>query len=373
MKQRIATLALALLAVPSAASANTITDARADLGEETYELRVQAEADLGEPRIRTSPGFVRVWFPGMNSVSLDRDGDGAAIRFVRIRPGYEDTAVTIIRLGDMRRLSADEVVVTRDGPVARISIPRAALPQVAAIAAAETAAPAPVEARQPETASAEASPEPAAEPEAVEAEEEASAPPLALTRSSDAQPLPASDGPSTTVILLVLTLLLGGGYLALRTVQKKIGKAGPRRDIDIIAQKRIGGKHQLLVVRALGEDHLLAVHAGRTEKIASMPAPRGGDEGGGELSEESDLLPFLRLGAGEDEERPQTLHRASSRKKVEDRPRFGAELMKLVGDRGRADSVSLSGGLGGGLGGGAASAPSEAVAGLLRLREKLGR
>lgn len=369
MKQVNTLLALALLATPSLASANTITDARGDLGDDAYEVRVQAEADLGQPRVRTSPGFVRVWFPGMNSVSIDRDGDGSAIRFVRIRPGYEDTAVTIIRLGDMRRVDPDEVRITREGAVARIRIPRAVLPEIAPPAPAPVAETATVEETTDDAA--EAAEEPPAEAAvATETEtetEEAAAPPLALTRQSDAQPLPVGDGPSTTVILLVLTLLLGGGYFALRAVQKKIGKAGPRRDIEVIAQKRIGGKHQLLVVRALGEDHLLAVHAGRTEKIASMPAPSAGEAGDGE-SEENDLLPFLRLGAGEETD-AQTLHRAvtrkaAARKNVEERPRFGAELMKLVGDRGRSDSVSLSGGV---------AAPSEAVAGLLRLREKLGR
>ena len=54
---------------------------------------------------------------------------------------------------------------------------------------------------------------------------------------------------------------------------KKTGKAGPVSDIEIISTKRIGNKHQLLVVRALGEDHLLSINAGRTDRITSLPTP----------------------------------------------------------------------------------------------------
>lgn len=367
----LALAAAALVALPaSVASAdNLVTDASIRVDDEAFEIRLEAREALGEPRVRTSPGFVRVWFPEMAGTSIDRDGDGEAVRFVRVRPGYDDTAVTLVRLGDMRRLDADDVRVSRDGSVARIRLARAALPTIAGAAppaeraAAEAPAEAPeVEAETEAAAEAEAATETDATTEAETGEE----PSLMLARRSEAAPLPASSGPSTAVILAVLTLLLGGGYLALRFFGGRLGRRAARPDIEVVAQKRIGGRHQLLVVRALGEDHLLAVHAGRTEKLASMPAREGEADASGDGGER-DLLPFLRLGqdSGEaaDEARPQTLHRQPRPGKVDTRPRFGAELMKLVGERSRADAVSL----------GAQPAPSEAVAGLLRLREKLGR
>jgi hypothetical protein len=125
------------------------------------------------------------------------------------------------------------------------------------------------------------------------------------------------------------------------------------------------------VVRALGQDHLLAVQAGRTDLIASAPSPEDDEDEG--VRADKDLLPFLRLGGRgglPDDAGPLLQRKAETEERgaAEPRPRFGAELMRMVGERNAADEVSLSASSGG-----SATAPSEAVAGLLRLREKLGR
>ena len=155
---------------------------------------------------------------------------------------------------------------------------------------------------------------------------------------------------------------------------KKTSKAGPVSDIEIISTKRIGNKHQLLVVRALGEDHLLSINAGRTDRITSLPIPEsvyaepeGADEpalasGTEEASEGLMSKIQQRLGMASqrptkpappsssiDEERVSLSQAAKMRA-------FGKELRRAEGAT-KAQSTPPSG-------------TSDAVAGLIRLRER---
>ncbi len=381
---------LACLAPTTALAEARFVNGTSRLEDDGFYVRLEANEALGQPEVRVSPGFVRAWFPGMRAARLDLSGDGTAVRQINVRPGVNDTAVTIIRIGDMRRLPEEAVTVEVEGSRATIRLARVALPRPTAPApvaapapdelrdltadlepAAETAALANPEAEpeaDTEADTAEGTPENASDETAAagaDADEDASdeaASPLALTRSAEALPLSAEDGPSTTIILVTLTFLLGLAYFGMRVAQKKRKSAGPHADIEIVATKRLGARHQLLVVRALGEDHLLAVQQGKTERLASMPAPaRGSSDGDGLGDEEDRALPFLQLGAG-DTAGNRTLHR----KKIDERPRFGADLMRLVAERSRGDRVNMPAAA-------AAASPSDAVAGLLRLREKLGR
>lgn len=351
----LALFALAAMPLSSASADNRITDASVHLSEDAWELRLEAQETLGEPRVHTSRGFVRVWFPQMRAARFDEAGDGGAVRSVRVRAGVQDSAVSIIRIGDQRRIAESAVQVMRDGSIARVRIARSDLPLVRTVPT-----------RPAREASAQSEAEPAA---ATDAEEESPAPAeevvlaspaLALTQTgAEAALLTEGSGLSTTMLLVLLTALLGLAYLLVRLFGKR-RRGVPPPAIEIVANKRLGARHQILVVRALGEDHLLTVHGGRTERIASMPAPAGGDPSGGS---EEDLLPFLRLGDKEALGQAQTLHRAARNPGESERPRFGAELMKLVAERTRADQVAVA----------RTAPPSEAVAGLLRLREKLGR
>ncbi|MGE0792312.1 MAG: flagellar biosynthetic protein FliO [Sandaracinaceae bacterium] len=408
-----ASAVLIALTLPSVALAeNRFIDARGGLNDEAFEVSLRAGEALGRPQVRTEPGFVRVWFPNMRAARFDIDGDGAAVRFVHVRPGIEDSAVAIVRLGDMRRLPEEAVTVTVEGTGANLRIARVALPRPAA---APTPSVAPVNpsdaaganaananeananaanananannanandanannanannanANAANAANANANHEASAtnandadandaNPNADSATNGASDVPLALTRT-DALTLPASSGPSTMMILAVLCLLLGAAYVAIKMIEKR--KKGPQPDIEIIAHKRLGARHQLLVVRALGEDHLLAVQQGRTERLASIPAQANSDaddDRDGGATQDDDPLPFLKLNK-EDRDGGRTLHR----RQVEERPRFGADLMRLALERNRNDRVSVPA---------VTAAPSDAIAGLLRLREKLGR
>jgi hypothetical protein len=50
---------------------------------------------------------------------------------------------------------------------------------------------------------------------------------------------------------------------------KKKGTEKARAPIDIVAQKRIGPRHQLVIVRAFGREHLLSIQGGNTTLIAA--------------------------------------------------------------------------------------------------------
>ncbi|MGF1465951.1 MAG: flagellar biosynthetic protein FliO [Sandaracinaceae bacterium] len=364
--------------VPSTAEAATVTDAEVELTDEAFILRLTADGDLGEPRVGLSPGFLRVWLPAMAPAYLDRDGDGGTIRFVRVRPGYANTAVTIVRLAVGRRLPDGAVTLRREGPVMTVTVPRRALPgapaprppAAGAEPAAVVAAAAPVGGRDdgvpegerlvadgtaaslpadgaPPTDAAEAAGAAAPAP-GLASPLDAATPALALTRSEEGSSLGIRDGMSGTALLVLLTLALGGAYLLIRVVQRRVTGGAPQPRIEVVAAKRLGTRHQLVVVRALGEDHLLSVQSGRTEKIASVPAPPPVPR---EPAKDPALLPLLEGG-----EAGGTV--------AGDRPRFGAELLRLAGERTRRDRVDV---------GRRAPGPSDAVSGLLRLRERLGR
>ncbi len=350
-------LALALLG-PSVASANNvITDSQVRFEDDAIELRIEASEALIEPRVRTAPGFVRIWFENTRAARVDREGDGSSIRFVHIRPGVDDSTVVIVRLMNSRRLDPAAVTVQRDGQVVRLRLDRSALGLSTPVAPT----PAPSEDAEDDAAPAEEA-APAAQEAPAVAEEEPTSTPLFSDRSpSAARPLAADEGPSMITVLAFLLLLLGGAYLGL-SFWKSRRPGGLRRakSIEVVAQKRVGVRHQLVVVRALGQDHLLAVHSGRTDHIASVATPEDDSDTIDLDGPPSELLPYLRLSSI-----PPKKGDASrvAREAVEERPRFGAELMRAAAQRTVRDSVSLA----------SAGATSDAINGLLRLREKLGR
>jgi len=347
---------------PGAASANSvITDCDMRRADHDVEIRVEATETFGEPaRIRTSPGFIRVWFPATQATRLEPRAEVDGIRFVRVRSGIDDMAVVIIRLDSMRRLDESDVTIEREGGVARIRLDGSALGFAQRVPAPREDEPsaAEVEETEPEASGDEA---PSAEAEAPAAEAAATPPGRPLfgdTSAAAAGPIP-DEGSSPLTMLVALLALLGVAYLAVAVWRSRRGRGGDRArpDIRVVGQRRVGARHQIMVVRALGQDHLLSVCAGQTSLIASVPSPLSEDLGdGGGVAE--DATPFLRLssepGVGNDTTR-------AARTATEDRPRFGAELLRAA-QRNVTDHVTLS-----------APPPSDAVAGLLRLREKLGR
>jgi flagellar biogenesis protein FliO len=105
-----------------------------------------------------------------------------------------------------------------------------------------------------------------------------SAAPLTLTKqpsASDkkkAEPLASSmaNGSSPMPMLIAVSAILALAYAAMRFIMKKQTNA-PRNiaPIDIVAQKRIGPRHQLVIVRAFGREHLLSIQGGNTTPIAT--------------------------------------------------------------------------------------------------------
>lgn len=366
------TLALAST-VPALAAAQTPPTpptensfARGDLqfDASAMHLALEARGDVGEPRVRTESGFVRLWFPNMVGwSSLDVDGDGNAVRFIRVRPGADDTGVVVIRLGDGRRLPVGAVGVARAGNRVVISIARSSLPAVleappapqpaaapvvetaaAAAAAIATTAVAETHDGEPRTA-AEAL---AAGPEEVPATETTDAPTLGL---------PTPEGPSTLATLLGITTMLAAalGIVQWMRARHAHGAQGP--SIRVVASTRLSPKQQLVVVRALGQDHLIALEPGRTERLLSIPATEA-------PRTEEDLVPELRLS------RPGALA-ALPGLGAPAAASFGAELMRLVDKgtaRGHAPTALALGAVP--PAGPVAPAPanSDAVAGLVRLR-----
>lgn len=378
MKNRtlaLATFVATLLPAMAHADLARVAAVSADLTSDAFEVRLESDRPIGEPRIRTEPGFVRVWLPEADPITADLEGDGTAVRLVRLRPGASDTAIAILRIGDLRDVGRSVVEVQRRGNLVTIRIGRGALPAVAPPPVAQAPAPEPTAAASPSapapstSADAQAADAQAVEArpsdnaprsEATDAPPEAPTPPLAVTRRSTSQALVAAPrGGSTTLYLVIIAALLGGAYFVVRSLKKRETRNDPHRNIDIVASRRLGARHQILVVRAMGQDYLLSVNAGRTEKLAATASPvlESTDNDKQDGGKKQSLLDVLRTpeseGKGEN-----LLHRA-----IEERPRFGAELMRAAQERAHGDRVSLS----------TTSTTSEAVAGLLRLRTQHGR
>lgn len=368
-----------------AAVENTITRGELVYGEREVRVELDSHAPMRFPRVRTDEGFIRLWFPGMPGwTNVDMAGDGQALRFARIRPGADDTGAVIVRIGDMRRIPESAVSVDVNGTHATISISRAVLPAVAAPAAPAAATPtespsAPVEAPVAEAAVAAAPIAPVAEvPAAPVAEapvaeapaaEVPAAPPAPLTgRPHEAASTALGTSPaanrSTTTTLLGVSLILLGVFAFVRMNKSKSGENNSRARIRVIASQRLGPKQQLVVVRALGQDHFLSVDATRTERLLSLPV-----DAKDEVFTEADLpkseaLGFLRV-----------LRGGKTASQEESQADFGKELLRLAAsrtekERTEADRREPSGAVPLAANN---AAGTEAVEGLLRMRARAGR
>lgn len=324
----------------------------AKVTEAGFVVRASGGAHFARPRIRTDAGLLRLWFPDMRTRRLEVEGDGAAVERVSVRAGYSDTALLLIHLSPETRVPLEDLRVETAGRSVTVTVARGALP----LLGRPTDAPAPAAADSPS----EAAPSPPAAAPApsrrVAATAATPAEPLALATARPAasaalEPqraavLPLASSHTSTWALVFLAALLGVIYLLLRLYQQRAASQGVTPQIEVVAVKRLGARHQLLVVRALGQDHLLSVLGGRTEKLASMPSPAAAPEPNKEERRAS-MLKLIRDAEPEPE-----------------RPGFGAELLRAAEQR--QDRVTLNG---------APKKPSvsEAVAGLLSLRQRAGR
>jgi hypothetical protein len=100
-------------------SRNAVTLLSFEVTPTDIRLDLEAAADVGAPRVRNEPGYVRVSFDEMTGSSLYLPGDGRAVRYIRAREGAVDNAVIVLRIGDARDLPEQAVTVTRMGRRAR--------------------------------------------------------------------------------------------------------------------------------------------------------------------------------------------------------------------------------------------------------------
>jgi hypothetical protein len=165
-------------------------------------------------------------------------------------------------------------------------------------------------------------------------------------------------------------VVLGAVYAVLRLKLRKRGAEFVPTEIQVLGNKRLGARHQLMIVRALGQDHLISVNGGRTERIASsetlrrLPATASGTPvpGATPPAEQPKSRLGLGLGSALRAVRGHELFASAEAQRTAELARqpmaetpFGAELLDFVrGGETRTPALS----------------ESEAIAGLVRLRNR---
>jgi flagellar biogenesis protein FliO len=308
--------ALLSLAAPAPALAKAIEDVLLGSDPQDVMITVLADQPLNAPTVRTYAGSLRIrLYDAKDTPLLKLTGDGGAVRSVDVANGSDQSAAVVVTFTDRTRLATSDVRVERDGSKIVLRIARGLLPALRENAPAATAvalkptpaavptltpAPAPV-------AAPVAKPTPAVAP--VAAKPPAAKPPAAAAESKKpatalGQPKPKQDakqelklakgGDSSAVpVLIAVSALLALCYGVLRLVLKK-NSAVDIPAIDVIAQKRLGPRHQLVIVRAFDRDYLLSVQGGQTTVVARSSRKR--------LDDAEDMLsplPFKRAPVGE--------------------------------------------------------------------------
>jgi flagellar biogenesis protein FliO len=393
-------LAALLCATPSQAFANRLKLNSYQLEPTRFVIEVEGTEALVQPWVRVSGSTARIWFSGIETLGRFEQGEAEApVKSVTLRPAPAKTALLRIDLLPDHVIGQRDVEITRDGTRAtiRIALPAAAAAKAAtpvAILTASTTSPGanvaapnaeppvaavPVETdatAQPPAIQTEqvqpppASPEPAFKDGLAGTAKPSAAP--ASQKKADPKLLEPQQGQLSTVqMLLLMTVLLGGVYGVLRLkLRKRGGTEFVPTEIQVLGNKRLGARHQLLIVRALGQDHLISVNGGHTERIASsetlrrLPAPGSPMPTPGTTPPAEAPKSRLGLGLGSalravrghelfasaDAQRTADLARAP----IGETP-FGAELLDFV-RTGETRTPALS--------------ESEAIAGLVRLRNR---
>ncbi|MDB4989010.1 MAG: hypothetical protein JWN04_4188 [Myxococcaceae bacterium] len=292
MRHALAALALVLsTAVPSVAAARAVEDVTLSADPADIVLTVSSSEALHAPTVRTYPGAVRIRFYDARETPVLRlVGDGGAVRSVDVGSGSDQSAALFVLLGDKTRLAPTDIRVERDSQKVVFKIARGLLPAVREgspmpmsakpmVQPAKPVAPpaqAPVAAIVPPPVAPVA---PVAAPVAGPAPAPAVAPKQAATGTLGAKKAPAkveqkpelklaSGGSSAMPVLLSVSALLALAYGAMRLMMKKHIIASEIPAIDVVAQKRLGPRHQLVIVRAFDRDYLLSIQGGQTTVVA---------------------------------------------------------------------------------------------------------
>jgi len=293
MKSALSLLVLACAALtPELALAKAVEDVRLDTDGADVVVTVVADEPLHAPSVRTSAGSVRVRFYDATETKLVRlPGDGGAVRSVELARGSDRTAALTLMFGDRTKLAISDVRVETDGDTTTLRIARGLLPAVRdgvvpapALVAAPKAQPAAVTPKPQPAAAVAAKPQPvtAPQPSSVTVRTEDVKSPVLAPTSAPVQ-LGAKAAPekskelklntnesSPVPTLLAVSALLALAYGGLQLMMKK-RKTLPGSDfpaIDVISQKRLGPRHQLVIVRAFDRDYLLSIQGGQTTVVA---------------------------------------------------------------------------------------------------------
>lgn len=341
--------ASSLALAPEHALAKAVEDVTYAADPSDVIITVFADETLNTPSVRTYSGLVRVRFYDAEDPELVRfEGDGGAIKVIELSRGSDKSAALNIALGDKTKLASSDVRVERDGEKTVIRIARGLLPalgkgvpMVAAVAPAPAkpqapAKPAAVQPSLPAAPVAQSAPAPAPKP-AAEAPAEAPAAPKPVFQkpeksASDAKDAQgelklAKDEGSPMPLMIAISALLALAYFGLKLFMKKqqaTGAVSAIPTINVVAQKRLGPRHQLVIVRAFDRDYLLSIQGGQTTVVARSSRKR--------LDEAEELL--------SPRSRPRTSSSAPSgafsgaplagagRDFEDDEPTFGGELFK---------------------------------------------
>ncbi|HEX5656576.1 MAG TPA: flagellar biosynthetic protein FliO [Polyangiales bacterium] len=307
------TLLFCAVMTPRLASAKAIEDVLLGSDAQDIMITILADSTLNAPTVRTYAGSLRVrLYDTKETPLLKITGDGGAVRSVDVANGSDQTAAIVVNFTDRTRLNPTDVRIEREGgkvvlriargllPALRENAPTAAKPVPAPVAAAPKAEPKPAEAKPaPAPAPAPAlvpapvakAPEPAPEQKKPTLGQPSPKPPAG---AKDIKLTQGAESGSTIPILIAVSALLALAYGVIRLVMNK----QPGVDIpaiDVIAQKRLGPRHQLVIVRAFDRDYLLSIQGGQTTVVAR--SSRGKSSGDREPT--GMHLPFERAPVGE--------------------------------------------------------------------------
>jgi len=236
-----------------------------------------------------------------------------------VRSGSHGTSVMRLDLGDATRLSAEDVRVETHASVTTVRVARDLLPPV------REPEPEAVPAPQPEIVAKEA--------DATSAETSVvlSKKPFEASKVESSKPLAQAVQPegagSVVSALIGITALLGLIYGAMRVLMQKRGYPAKEKAIDVVAQKRLGPRHQLVIVQAFGKKHLLSIQGGTTTPIATSEEVDDLTQSG---------LNRIRVADQEDDEGEAPAPPVAARQKVEeptpqeDSVAFGGALLKAA-------------------------------------------
>jgi hypothetical protein len=269
-----------MLLLPAVAHADRMRVTSYDMDDGGGTVHVEADAPLGEPWLRVEGRTVKIWFPHVHEVArFDHERGGSEpIHALALRGGASETALLRVELGTGHAITRDDISITRDGLQAavKLRVPTAQPVVTQPAAAAPVAAPAPAAPAAVAATPAAPAPVAPAAPQPKEAEPAAAATPAGLgaADSGSEEELGTQDEeePEHANPIWLLggaSVLLAFVYFALQHVQRTRRTNSP--SIEVVGSRKIGPRQELVIVRALGSDHLLLCTNGRAERVASTP------------------------------------------------------------------------------------------------------